>query len=84
MTRNYTSTVTTKGQITIPKELRDLKGMKPNEQVLFVLKNGEVTIRKMLSFEELSGGLHNPKIKPISNKRLREIRESGEIFKDKG
>lgn len=36
--------VTSKGQVTIPRDLRDLAGIKPNSDVFFGLENGKVTI----------------------------------------
>ena len=40
------STVTSKGQITLPKPLRDRLGLQPGAQVDFVLNaNGEVVLR---------------------------------------
>ena len=38
--------ITTKGQVTIPKELRDQFGLHPGEMVEFVVENGAVVVRK--------------------------------------
>ena len=40
-----TSTVTQKGQVTIPKEIRDHLGVKEGEKVLFVLRGEEVVLK---------------------------------------
>lgn len=41
------STLTTKGQITIPKHIRDALGLNPGSQVDFVLHdNGDIVLRK--------------------------------------
>lgn len=41
------SAVTVKGQVTIPKPVRDKLGLKPGDEVAFGLgSDGEVTIRK--------------------------------------
>ncbi len=36
--------VTSKGQVTIPRDLRDLVGIKPNSEVVFTIENGKLTI----------------------------------------
>jgi antitoxin PrlF len=36
--------VTSKGQVTIPRDLRDLAGIEPNSDVFFGLENGKITI----------------------------------------
>ena len=41
------TTVTTKGQVTIPKEVRDLLGIKPGSAVTFeVAEDGRVVLKK--------------------------------------
>lgn len=39
--------ITSKGQVTIPKEIRDGFGFLPGTEVEFVEDNGEIRIRKM-------------------------------------
>ncbi len=36
--------ITTKGQVTIPKEFRDLCGLHPHTEVEFTLKHGELVV----------------------------------------
>lgn len=36
--------VTSKGQVTIPRDLRELAGIEPNSEVVFSMENGKVTI----------------------------------------
>lgn len=38
--------VTSKGQVTIPKHVRDRAGLKPGAEVDFVEQNGQVVVRK--------------------------------------
>jgi antitoxin PrlF len=38
--------ITTKGQVTIPREIRDELGLLPNTEVTFAVVNGEARIRK--------------------------------------
>lgn len=39
------STVTRKGQITIPKEIRDRLGVREGEKVIFVVRGAEVVLK---------------------------------------
>jgi len=39
--------VTEKGQVTIPKRLRDAAGILPGSRVSFALEGGKITIQKM-------------------------------------
>lgn len=54
------ATITSKGQTTIPKEIRDGLGLKPNDQVQFtLLEDGTVIMRaKRRSVREAYGILH--------------------------
>ncbi len=36
--------VTSKGQVTIPRDLRELAGIEPNSEVLFAMEGGKLTI----------------------------------------
>ncbi|MBP1859000.1 AbrB/MazE/SpoVT family DNA-binding domain-containing protein [Rhizobium herbae] len=36
--------VTSKGQVTIPRDLRELAGIEPNSEVLFSMEGGKLTI----------------------------------------
>ncbi|SIQ38040.1 looped-hinge helix DNA binding domain-containing protein, AbrB family [Rhizobium sp. RU20A] len=40
--------VTSKGQVTIPRDLRDLAGIQPNTDVVFSFENGRVVITPKL------------------------------------
>ena len=54
------ATITSKGQITIPKEIREYLDLKEGEEIIFIKRSDEVAIR--------------PKIKdPI--RKLRELRK---------
>ncbi len=61
------TTVTTKGQVTIPKEVRDLLGIKPGSSVTFeVAEDGRVVITK--------AGQRGPNARPAS--RFEKLRGS--------
>ena len=52
------TTLTSKGQVTIPKDIRDELGLKPHDKIRFSLENGHVTLRKAyLSLEEIAGSI---------------------------
>lgn len=36
--------VTSKGQVTIPRDLRELVGIKPNSEVIFTIEDGKLTL----------------------------------------
>jgi len=57
-----TATVTTKGQITIPKAVRDSLRLRSGDRVEFVLQGeSEATMRPITrSVDEVFGRLHNP------------------------
>jgi AbrB family looped-hinge helix DNA binding protein len=50
------TTLTSKGQVTIPKEIRDELGLKPHDKIRFAVENGHATLCKAyLSLDELAG-----------------------------
>jgi AbrB family looped-hinge helix DNA binding protein len=40
----HTSTITSKGQVTIPAEMRKILGLAPGKQVAFQLEDGHITL----------------------------------------
>jgi len=54
------STVTSKGQVTIPKHLRDQLGIVPGEQLIFTLEDDEIRIARSLSIIERTAGALRP------------------------
>jgi antitoxin PrlF len=54
----WITTLTSKGQVTIPKEIRDELGLKPSDKIVFSLEDGHVTLRKAYpALEEVAGGI---------------------------
>ena len=51
------ATVTTKGQVTIPKAIRDQMGIRPNDKVDFILEDGRVVLRTLKPLRELRGSV---------------------------
>ena len=61
------ATLTSKGQTTIPKEIRDSLGIKPGDRMTFTLMpDGTVVMRvKRKSVMNLAGVLHKKGRKPV-------------------
>jgi AbrB family looped-hinge helix DNA binding protein len=53
------SVLTSKGQIVIPKNIRKKYGIKPGTRILFVEKDGDITIRALTKeyFKSVAGWL---------------------------
>lgn len=66
------ATLTSKGQTTIPKEIRDELGMKPGDRMTFTLMpDATVVLRvKNKSISELAGSLHKKGRKPVPVEQL--------------
>jgi len=65
------ATITTKGQVTIPAEVRKALGLKPRDKVAFVFDQGEVKIEPSSSTLRHGFGAINPRKKPEDFKQLR-------------
>ena len=67
------STVTSKGQITIPAEVRRAMGLKPQDRVVFtLLPDGTTVMRaKTKSFRDLSGMLKNKTRRKVAVRNMR-------------
>ena len=67
----FTSTVTQKGQVTIPKKLRDSLHLNINDKVIFVRRNDGLILKPVKSMQELQGSV------PVKTKTApEEIRKS--------
>lgn len=52
------TTLTSKGRVTIPKEIRDELGLKPHDKIRFSLENGHAVLRKAYpSLEKVAGSV---------------------------
>lgn len=61
------STVTIKGQTTLPREVREALGLKPGDRIRYlVLDNGQVRILKPRSVMSLAGMLQREGQAPVS------------------
>lgn len=75
------STVTSKGQITIPKQVRDQMGLKPGDRIDFVRdRKGRVTLKPMnTNFLSLRGIIKSPLGRPITLAEMDEAIARGAI-----
>ena len=65
------SSVTTKGQVTIPADLREKLGIKPGDRVGFVEKNGKVEIQRQENRISAAFGIIKAK-KGVSLKQMED------------
>lgn len=70
-----TSTLTAKGQVTIPVEVRRFLNLKPGDQIAFVLEDGRVTVVRSEDRIEASFGLIQADLSIGSDEMKRTIRE---------
>lgn len=57
----YSTTLTQKGQVTIPAMIRKLLHLKPYQKVAFEISGTQVTIKKIPEFLSLKGSLKTSK-----------------------
>jgi len=67
-------TLSPKGQVTIPKEMRDILGLRPGDQVIYSVVDGEIVVTpKNIDLQDLAGLLGSPPNGPAT---LEEIDEA--------
>ena len=66
------STVTTKGQTTIPKKIRKALRIKPGDKLEYVVEGDHVTVRVHLGTRSLKGVLASKKGKGMSFVQIRK------------
>ncbi|HEV1284631.1 MAG TPA: AbrB/MazE/SpoVT family DNA-binding domain-containing protein [Bryobacteraceae bacterium] len=69
-----TSAVTSKGQVTIPKEIRDQLGLKPGDRVGFVKdRTGRISLKAInTDFRSLRGILKSKRTRPLTIREMDE------------
>ena len=69
-----TATLTTKGQVTIPKEVREHLGVDTGDRLSFVVQRDGTVIVKPITrhVRELSGLLHRPEQRAVSINEMDE------------
>ena len=69
------STITKKGQITIPKKLRDEFGIEPHDKVVFVRRGDVLVLKPVKDIYSIRGAVRVNKIQDF-NKIRNKIRKS--------
>ncbi|MCM2473351.1 AbrB/MazE/SpoVT family DNA-binding domain-containing protein [Rhizobium sp. CG5] len=69
----FYATMTSKGQTTVPAEIRELLKLKPGDRLRYVVKNGEVTLKaKNKRLTDLAGILHRPGMPAMTVEEMNE------------
>jgi AbrB family looped-hinge helix DNA binding protein len=71
------STVTSKGQVTIPKEIRDILHIHSNDRVDFILEEGRVVLVPVKTLRDLRGAVPSGQKNDFSNERKRAKKAVG-------
>ena len=58
----YASTITSKGQVLIPKEIRDLVGIKSRDRILFELTDSWLRIKPVPTIDQMFGSIKAAKV----------------------
>jgi len=69
------STMTTKGQVTIPVEIRRLLGMKKHDKIAFIVEGDRVRLMRKGSVVARTSGIFKTSQSPLSVEELREAAE---------
>ena len=75
------STLTKKGQVTIPKEIRNILGIKEHDKVMFVKKDGDIIVKHISGdIFDLRGSL-KPIKEPEDFEKIRNIARKSAVKK---
>jgi AbrB family looped-hinge helix DNA binding protein len=77
------STITSKGQVTIPKEVRDRMGLKPGDRVDFISDPAGRTVLRPINsdFRSLKGMIKSPFKRPLTLKEMDQAIARGVLGK---
>ena len=75
------TTVTQKGQVTIPKELREKLGVRRGDKIVFEFKNNEAKLQPVKGFSilELYGSLKSTRKPNLSIHKLIKLEEKAAV-----
>jgi AbrB family looped-hinge helix DNA binding protein len=67
-----------KGQVVIPKDIRDQLGLKPGSEILFEIENGKIIITKKESGEKTAEDFFSviPREKKLKKLTIKEIKSA--------
>jgi antitoxin PrlF len=75
----HESTVTTKGQTTLPKDVRKALGLQPGDKLRYILLDGEIRLLKTRPVLDLEGALKRPGQKTVTLEEMEEAIATGAI-----
>ena len=73
------SAVTSKGQTTLPRQVRKSLGLEPGDRVRYIISDGEVRLVKARSVMELEGILHRPGQESVSLEEMEQAIGKGAV-----
>jgi AbrB family looped-hinge helix DNA binding protein len=73
------STVTTKGQTTLPKEVRKALGLQPGDKLRYILLEEEVRLLRARPVLDLEGALKRPGQKTVTLEEMEEAIAAGAV-----
>lgn len=74
------STITIKGQTTLPKDVRQALGLQPGDRVRYlILDDGEVRLVRSRSVMSLAGLLKDKVVRPVSLDEMEEAIAKGAL-----
>jgi antitoxin PrlF len=73
------TTVTSKGQTTLPKDVRKVLRLQPGDMVRYILLDGEVRILRARPVLDLEGALERPGQKPVTLDEMDEAIAAGAV-----
>ena len=66
-------TITTKGQVTIPVQVRKFLGVKPQDRIIFRIKDGKVELQPVaMTLDQVCGAVP-PLKQPLSDSEMHDI-----------
>lgn len=74
-----TATMTSKGQVTVPREIREALGLKAGDKISFVALGGSraAIVPRNRSVEDLFGMLYDPNRPPMTIEEMNEAAAEG-------
>lgn len=69
----FYGTMTSKGQTTVPAEVRDILKLKAGDKIRYIHRNGEIVMKaKNKRAIDLAGKFHDPNRAPITIEEMKE------------
>jgi antitoxin PrlF len=72
------STITSKGQVTIPKEIRSFLGIKPSDKINFTVEKGNVVLKPVRTLKDFRGSISVQNDSDIDKERAQAKKTLGE------